>query len=52
METGSLKDDATGNDRRWVSHMSLVFLRYSVIGLASGMEVQALFNLTIALPSY
>lgn len=49
LETGSVKDDATGNDRRWVSHMSLVFLRHSVTELTSGRVVQILFNITIAL---
>lgn len=52
METGSVKDDGTGNDRRWESHMSLVFLRHSGTALASGMAVQTLFNLTIALLYY
>lgn len=52
MGTGSVKDGATGNDRRWVSHMSVVFLRHSVTGLPSGMVVQILLNITIALLSY
>jgi len=52
VEIGSLKDDVTENNRRWVSYMSLVFLRHSVIGFESGMVVQTLFNLSIALPCY
>lgn len=52
VETDSVKDDATGNARRWVSHISSVFLRHSVTELTSGMVVQILFSITIALLYY
>lgn len=44
-------DGVMGSDRRWVSHMSLVFLRHSVIGFVLSEEQWFRLYLTQPLPS-